>query len=438
MTLPLDLTKYLTPRGGGNSWAQSPATIAAWRRGALADVRPIMLEFMPVLTCNADCVLCPFRRSRLDMNVRRHRSGFAVSDDITVATRPTVIRILEASREAGVRGVLWTGGGEPTLLEGLDSLCAYSADLGMTNALYTNGFLLGTIAGLAERLLAPATRFAFIRMSINAVTPRAVQQHWGVKDPEEALCQLRGLEELLRVRERLLPQYAAAGWRIPSIQISTIIDHKNHDDLLKICQTVADIFRRCRITAGEEDVMVVRPTVDHRREVYSCHDHEAAVIQHILYVCAHGGRGWSELDAAGVPLFLGFGLDQVEFGRVPNYDEVIRREYEQRESCLAHGLFFVVGPDATLYPCTEMGCDPAWALGNLKEQSVDEIYRSARRMDFLRRADSCHWGPEMFQPHSRTARLDRIARVIRDGELTDADIEVIRQESLKSHTLLLN
>lgn len=438
MTLRRDRSPYLAIRGGGNSWAQSPETIAAWRRGALAEVPPLMLEFMPVLTCNADCPLCPFRHSRLDMNVKRHRSGFAVSDDITVATRPTVIRILEASREAGVRGVLWTGGGEPTLLEGLDSLCAYSTDLGMTNALYTNGFLLGTIPGLAERLLSPATGFAFIRMSINGITPRAVQQHWGLKDPEEALCQLRGLEELLRIRERLLPQYAAAGRRVPSIQISTIIDRKNHDDLLNICRTVAEIFRRCRITAGEQDVMVVRPTVDHRREVYSCHDHEAAVIQHILRVCGHGGPGWSELDAAGVPVFLGFGLDQVEFAIVPNYDEVIRREYEQRESCLAHGLFFVVGPDATLYPCTEMGCDPAWGLGNLKAQSVAEIYRSPQRMDFLRQAEGCRWGPQMFQPHSRTSRLDRIARAIREGELTDADIEVIRQESLKSHPLLLN
>ena len=138
------------------------------------------------------------------------------------------------------------------------------------------------------------------------------------------------------------------------------------------------------------------------------------------------------------PLFLGFGLDRVEMGDIPGHGELIRREYEQRDTCWAHGLFLTVGPDGSVYPCMELNCDRRWVLGNLKWQSVEEVYRSSRRMEFLEMANHCRWGAELFHPHSRTARLDRIARAVRTGELTDNDIERICELSQGSHPLILN
>lgn len=135
--------------------------------------------------------------------------------------------VLVRAVEAGVHGVLWTGGGEPTLLANLPEMCCYSARLGMTNALYTNGFLLGTESELASQLLIPEARMAFVRVSVNTVTPAAIRKHWGVRDHTVVLAQLDGLAELLAARERHLSRYRLLGIRPPSIQISTIIDHKN-------------------------------------------------------------------------------------------------------------------------------------------------------------------------------------------------------------------
>lgn len=435
----LSPTRFLTVRHGGNSWAQHSGNIGAWRRGELADVRPVTIEFSPVLTCNADCPECPFRGSRLSAGLHIVGSRlFLEPDDRNVASEATTRLVLERSAEAGVRGVLWTGGGEPTLLASLPEMCCYSARLGMTNAIYTNGFLLGSETGLADRLLSAEAAMAFVRVSVNAVTPAIIRKHWGMRDHEAVLVQLDGLSALLAARERHMPLYVAAGVRPPSIQVSTIIDHKNISDLRAVCAAVGKVFRRHPTIRGDEDVMIVRPLTIHRGPEYSCHDHEEAMVREILTVCGRDSAGRAEVEAAGIHLFLGFGLDQLESGRFDNYSAVVRSEYASRDRCWAHGMFLTVGPDGTVYPCTEMNCDRDYAIGNLRTQSVEDIYRGEIRTRFLAEADACGWGAKWFQPFSRTARLDAIARAIRNQELVDADIETIRLASLKEPALLLN
>jgi hypothetical protein len=244
--------------------------------------------------------------------------------------------------------------------------------------------------GLAERLLAPQSGLVFIRMSINAISPRAVKLHWGISF-DEVKPQLEGLKELLKARQKLLPEFQRKNLQVPSIQISTILDKNNVDDLLLICKTIAVIMNNYPDCRGEEDVIVVRPLTIHGRK-----------------------NGYS------------------------TYSDLIQNEYAQREISWANGIFLTVGPDSSVYLSTEHNCDKNWALGNLKIQSVAEIYKSKRRRDILEYMNNHRWGPEVSQPTSRTARLDRIANAIMSGQLTDVDIEQIRKRSLNCHSLILD
>jgi hypothetical protein len=317
-------------------------------------------------------------------------------------------------------------------------MCRFSGELGMMNALYTNGFMIGRRPLLAERLMSPDNALVFVRVSINAVSPKAVTASWGIRNPEEIAFQLCALESLLRAREHALATLRGVRSGIPSIQVSTIVDSRNVDDLLLVCRTVANIFRTCRTTIGPEDVMVVRPIVVDRPDGYSAYDHRDEVIQQILRTCGHGGDGWNLLNEAQVPLFLGFGLDLVDSGAMPGYPEVIRAEYDQRDVCWANGLFLTVGPDASVYPCMELNCDQRWILGNLKSETVEEVYQGEPRIRFLEMAEQMRWGPKLFHPFSRTTRLDRIAKAVINGELTDELIALIRKKSHESPPLLLN
>lgn len=440
MSTSMTRDRALSKRGGSNVWAGDERVIDAWRRGSPEEVPPLSCEYAPILSCHARCPACPYhdtRQANCDDIIPLGR--LAPMDDEGASTAETARRVIERCVEAGIRGMLFTGGGEPTIWPALVEMLRYSGRLGMTNGLYTNGFQLGFDRELADRLLAPETCLAFVRISMNTAAPRPTQQHWGLKDAEKILeAQELALDRLLQARRDRLPQYQAWQRTVPALSVSTIVGEREAVDLWAVCQKVAGIFGGRPEVRTAEDVMVVRPITDHRRAVYSTEDRDEAVIRTILETCGAAGDGRRALESAGVRLDLGFGLDRVARGELPGYSDVLREQYALRDCCWAHGLFLTVGPDASVYPCTEMNCDPAWSIGNLKTQSVEEIYRGRRRRDMLRLAQSIRWGPQLFQPQGRTARLDAIAKAIMTGELVDEDIEAIRQASLSSHSLMLN
>lgn len=429
---------YLSPRGGGNSWAQRSDVIEAWKNRDIFAVPPLAVEFAPLIECNADCPLCPYARSRRRESLGLVPPGrFPSPNDVTNTTLDTARLIIDRVADAGVGGVLWTGGGEPTIWSPLLPALRHSAERKLLNAIYTNGFQLGLDDMLAARLLDPENNLVFARMSINAVSPRAVKLHWGVEVAEQQW-QWLGLKRLFAARERLLPVFACTDQLVPSIQVSTILDKNNIGDTLAICERVAEIaaaFPSCR---GPEDVMIVRPLTIHGRASYAVDDHTAHVPTEILRLCGREGAGRRVLEASGFRLFLGFGLDRLESGEFPSLASITEQEYAQRDVSWSNGVFLTVGPGGVVYPSTAKNCDPQWALGDLRTQSVVEIYHSDPRHAFIENANRLRWGPTVEQPTARSNRLDRIARAIIRGELNEATIEEIRRQSLASHRLLLD
>ena len=434
------LAKFLSNRGGSQSWGQSPEFIQACRQGCQLGVPPLTTEYACILDCNASCPTCSYRRPQLTKCKGVVPIGqIATSNDRTSGSISIAKMVIERSYEAGVRGMLYTGGGEPTIFQGLVESLRYSSSLRMTNGLYTNGFAFGYDPDLPRQIMDMRCGLALVRISVNAISGPAVKRHWGLKNPDDIDLQLNGVVNLIAAREELAETSPQSP--LPSIQISTIVDRHNVSDLALICETIADIFKKTRITKGAEDVMIVRPTTVYGRKSFSSHDHTAEVIQQILQICQKNipGNGHDRLAQAGVPLFLGFGLNTLQMGGPETYDNIIEKEYRQRNVSLSNGVFLTVGPDANVYISTEYNCGPdSTAIGNLKQQSVKEIYWGDKRRQQLEFMNSHRWGPEVSQPTPRTARLDRIATAIHSGALTDNDIQEIGLLSLNSHQLLLD
>jgi hypothetical protein len=429
---------FLSPRGGGNSWAQRSDVIEAWKNRDIFAVPPLAVEFAPLIECNANCALCPYARSRRRESLGLVPPGsFPLPNDVTNTSLDTAWLIVDRVADAGVHGILWTGGGEPTIWSPLLPAMRHSAERGLLNAIYTNGFQLGLDDRLAERLLDPEHNLVFARMSINAVSPRAVKLHWGVEVAEQKW-QWLGLERLFAVRERLLPVFTGTGRPVPSIQVSTILDKNNIGDLLAICERVAEIAAAFPSGRGPEDVMIVRPLTIHGRAAYAAADHTDRVPAEILRICGREGVGRRLIEAAGFRLFLGFSLDRLECGEFSSLAGITEQEYAQRDVSWSNGVFLTIGPGGVVYFSTAKNCDPQWALGDLRTQSVAEVYDCERRRDFIEHANRLRWGPTVEQPTARSNRLDRIARAIIRGELNDATIEDIRHQSLTSHRLLLD
>lgn len=398
------------------------------------------MEWAPILACDCHCPGCPYNSARSTLPGKRlPLLQAAPSDDRSSASLETARTVLERAREAGVSGVLFTGGGEPLLWPYLEEALDYSGRLGLRNALYTNGFRLGAEPRLADALLSPQHALEFIRISISAVSSSAFRSHWGFRGAElDATAQLSGLARLLDARNDLVESHRLR--QTPSIQVSAVVNHQNVDDLEAVCAAVANIVSSHRKVTGKEDVMIVRPmTVYGRPSGFSTDDHdEQRVIRRIITQCGKGSIGEKVLRDVGIQLFLGFGLSSVESGEYSSYAQVIETEYARRDVSLANGIFLTVGQDGGVYPSTEYNCNPDFVLGDLKRQSVRDVYNGDKRKALLQRFNAMRWGPLVSHATARTSRLDRIARALHSGEVTESMLGAIRQHAVEHPGILLD
>jgi len=408
--------RFDSPRPGANAWALREENVQALRQGSITDVKPVVLEFAPTLDCNQSCSECPYRQQR---------GPISASPDV-------MHTVLEKAKSAGVQGVIWTGGGEPTLWPLLAEGLAFAASHDMVSGLYSNGIRFGEISDLSDQLLAPQNRLEFVRLSLNAAT-EAVAYRFAKASPAMLEHQWKGLHRLVSTRDAI----QAKGARATSIQVSVIVDSNNVQDLEPICRRAAEAFAK-RGFRHPGDAVVIRPLTKHKRTKYGLHDHDDDVIGQILSVAGRAGAGRDLLEKSGAGLYLGFGLDRVDRREANSYAEVLLDEYGSRDQCWANGLFLTVGPNGSAYLCTDRNCDPAWEIGSLLDHSVEELLVGEKRSKLLERVHLHRCGQEVCEATCRMPRLHRIARALRDGTLTDADVEKLRTAAKNDSLLLLS
>ncbi|MDY0058315.1 MAG: radical SAM/SPASM domain-containing protein [Myxococcota bacterium] len=137
---------------------------------------PWTLEIDPTQRCNLSCGFCPWRARLPDA---------ALPPEILLAT-------VAGAASLGVRGLIFTGGGEPLLHPALPAAVDQAVACGMSVGLYTNGTLV--TRELAQRLI---PGLAWVRLNLPAADPRRYQELTG-RDLWAAAWQ--GAAELLRAR----------------------------------------------------------------------------------------------------------------------------------------------------------------------------------------------------------------------------------------------
>lgn len=134
----------------------------AFKRGE--PIAPVTVHFVISDLCNHDCGFCSFR-----MENNLQNALFGVDRDGKRNNNPSrriptekCMEMLEDFADLGVRGIEYTGGGEPTIHPDCGRIFKRGLDLGLDSSLVTNGQRIPT--GLDRSLL----RFSWIRFSIDA------------------------------------------------------------------------------------------------------------------------------------------------------------------------------------------------------------------------------------------------------------------------------
>lgn len=116
--------------------------LAGWHRGDTP--APVTIEWDLSNRCTYGCAGCHFgyvhTKGPLTLGPRvlpmAHDKGGDLADPVLVR------RVLQQAAGAGVKSIVWTGGGEPTTHQEWHWLMAYACELGLEQGLYTMGTLM--------------------------------------------------------------------------------------------------------------------------------------------------------------------------------------------------------------------------------------------------------------------------------------------------------
>jgi MoaA/NifB/PqqE/SkfB family radical SAM enzyme len=134
------------------------ARMDGWRRGKCP--APVTVEYDLSNRCPVHCEWCAFAALRTN---RPETAETATCGDL--ADPDVVMRALGEMADAGVRGVVWSGGGDPLMHPQWTEIVGYAGSVGFQQGMYTSGVMLTPFT--ADRL---AEALIWVVVSLDALT----------------------------------------------------------------------------------------------------------------------------------------------------------------------------------------------------------------------------------------------------------------------------
>jgi uncharacterized Fe-S cluster-containing radical SAM superfamily protein len=346
------------------------------------DVAPVTVEVDPVAYCNHRCFWC------VDPS---HRP--------VTASRDFLWQLLDelatfTVNGFGVRGIVFKGGGEPTLHPCFPELVRRARELGFEVGVVTNGSRLLT-AELAETL---AQWASYVRVSIDGPTPETHHRIHASRDFDEIVAGVKQLMSLRRARH-------------PIVGLSFAMDH----EMIPVIPTA--------IALGEElgvDYVLIRPPFfEEVGRTSTMTPDQAAELRQALGAAAQSYAG-------PMDVLVGAWVGDAE--RSPGQDEFDssgRRAYQLSADlpiehrlgvCWAAPLLAVVAAGGQVYGCCNLRFLESWSFGRLDYQAgvtLAKIWAGERRRRVLARMHATECIAHCTHPMSR---YNDIIQVLRDTE----------------------
>lgn len=103
-----------------------------------------------------------------------------------IQDKKRVFGIFDELKELGVKGIEFTGGGEPLTHPDAKEIIEYACDCGFSVGLVTNGLLLDKIEDVFEKM-------TFVRISLDAATPETYSYAHGVDSFNQVISNIKNL-----------------------------------------------------------------------------------------------------------------------------------------------------------------------------------------------------------------------------------------------------
>jgi len=350
---------------------------------ASEEVAPVTVEVDPVAYCNHHCFWC------VDPS---HRP--------VTATRDFLWRILEelstfTVNGFGVQGVVFKGGGEPTLYPDFPELVKKARTLGFEVGVVTNGSRLPA-PGLAEALV---QWVSYVRVSIDGPTPETHYRIHGSRDFAEIVA---GVERLMSLRRA----------RHPIVGLSFAMDHV----MISVIPDAIALGDRLEV-----DYVLIRPPFfEEVGRTSTMTPAQAAELRQALATAASSYEG-------PMDVLVGSWIGDAERATSQHTDLTPsgRRAHQLRADvpiehrlgvCWTSPLLAVVAADGQVYGCCNLRFLDKWSFGQINYEhgvTLADIWAGERRRRILARMHATECIAHCTHP---MARYNEIIEVLRDRE----------------------
>jgi MoaA/NifB/PqqE/SkfB family radical SAM enzyme len=295
---------------------------------------PLLFEIDPSNKCNQDCPWCAFSKLRSESN--------------SMLCWGTIKNLLDDLKSMGVKAINWSGGGEPLVNVHTVEAIRYAKDLGFDQGIFTNGLLLKK-----EKADAMAKNMTWIRISLDGYDKKSYAQSHGTSEKcfEQVIENAR---YLCSIKDRC------------TVGIGFIITEENYMGIKKVARIAHNIGA---------DYVQFKPVTyrPYEEQISSTLVKEEFVPRVIEAKKRYADENFKVITT------------DYRFQDVINKKDNYGRNYKR---CLSHGFLGVVGGDSKVYFCDHHKGEKDYELGDLKENTMEEIWNSDQRKKVVDFVDS--------------------------------------------------
>lgn len=330
------------------------------------DVFPVTVELDLVAYCNHNCVWCVdpgHMETRLE-------TSFALT-------------LLDELKTIGVQGIVFKGGGEPSLHPDFSQIIEYADSKGFEIGIVTNG-------SSVQRYFKEIVCFAdYIRISIDGPTSESHHSIHGSNDFESIIEGIRQLVEYKKSCEQ----------RHPIIGLSFAMDYtmiKQVDQAAHLGLSLDVDYILLRPPFFEEAGRKNTMTAEQKRELLNSFEgvkssNEGPMEVMIDYWLSDSDMKDGDFTIKNSPRRGGLK------GRYNGIEHETRR-------CLAAPLLAVVSADQQVYPCCNLRFLDKWSLGQIdydQDSSFQKVWAGSTRESIMKRINCVECLPHCTHPLSK-------------------------------------
>lgn len=388
-----DKLRFLYP----NNWVFHDQIVDRVLEGDYFGIKPVCAEFDVTMNCSNRCDMCGYKLVKKlegcwDRNIFTDKEMHLQSVDKGRL-------ILDKMIAYGVKGIIFSGGGEPFLFKGLEELVHHASRNGVDTVVYSNGNAI--VEERMEKLI--ESKPLLVRVSLNAGTEEVYDQF---HNPI-----FRGALKNVLKSLKLLAKGAKENPRM-SVGVGMVINEINRYDLVEAAKRVKEVVEE---TEGGIEFIAYRPVFDY----YSKEQLPAGLLDETSNIVETEVR--KVLEGTGVRVI-----------NVKGRYEALKRNTRTYSKCRAAGLFAEVVPGGNCFLCCDRNFNRRYLIGNLEKSDMADVVSGDHRMEVLEYINSnrCVVCPPACKSHEINNQFQQIEDLRIIGQMYKVKLWIDEQRKM--------